>query len=114
MWKTLHVVLFSKQCWSLTRMLPCNLLQGVSVAGSSCTAQEGPLEKFELDVLECPLVAASKLSELSLRPASAQPGFEELLDPPFIHVPERAVPSVCPLLSSVGQSHVLWFMGNLN
>lgn len=63
-------------------MLPCNLLQGVSVAGSSCTAQEGPLEKFELDVLECPLVAASKLSELNLRPVSTKPGFEELLDPP--------------------------------
>ena len=74
------------------------------MADSSCTAHEGPLQKFELDVLECPLVAACKLSELKLRPVSTQPGFEELLDPPSFTSPERAVPAIGPLLSSARQS----------
>lgn len=63
-------------------MFPCNLLQGVSVPGS-CTAWEDALEKFEPDVLEQPLVAASRMSKLNFRPVSAQPDFEELIDPPL-------------------------------
>lgn len=109
----MHVVFFPKQCWSLTWILPCNLLQGVSVAGS-CTTWEGPLGKFELEFLKCPMVATSKLSELNLRPVFTQPGFEELVDSPFIRLPGGVVPSVCPLLSSAGQSHMLWFMENLS
>lgn len=79
--KALHMVLSPKNCWSLTGMFPCNL-QGVSVAGSSCTAWEDALERFELDVLGQPLVAASSMSKLNFRPVSAQPDFEELLDSP--------------------------------
>lgn len=52
------------------------------MAGSSCTAWEDALERFELDVLGQPLVAASSMSKLNFRPVSAQPDFEELLDPP--------------------------------
>lgn len=63
-------------------MFPCNLLQGVSVAASSCTACEYALEKFELDVLGQPSVAASRMSKFNFRPVSTQSDFEEQLDPP--------------------------------